>query len=493
MKRWTVYLNRWIRIVFLATGILVLPAHAQLFSPSPKKEVELGAEIAQEVEQQLGLYTSAPEASAYLSAVGGKLAAVANDARWKFSFQILDQEEPNAFAIPGGAIYVSRGLLALVNSEDELAGVLAHEIAHVTERHSAKQQRKGFLPGLLSVPGNVVGMVNQGLGAIINTPVDLASGAWISHYSRTQEKEADGIGIQTVAKAGYNGDALADLLQRMERVVNSQNNQKRKSSIFDSHPMTETRLADIRSRAASLKRGPHQSFAPDKASLLGKVDGIWWEDNPEQGVFRRDSFVQPAVGFAMDLPEGWTNRNTPMYVISIAPTRNGVELISIADRPTDPEVLGKRFIAQMRKNSRIEPISAEKIVVDQFPGFVATYREKSGREDVYLDMTWVTMNTNSFQIMSYGPDKYRQTMHASVATLRPLNEPERGAVTAKRLRVVMSPGGENLSELGKRTANIWSEEFTGLVNDLKPDATLAQGQLIKIAREESWAARPNAP
>ncbi len=482
------FLSRFYKSLILALVMSQLPAQAQLFGPSAKKDVALGADVAEMVEQEIGLYMTAPEASAYLSAVGGRLVAAANDSRWKFSFQILDQEEPNAFAIPGGGIYVSRGLLALINSEDELAGVLAHEIAHVTERHSAKQQRKGFLPGLLSVPGNLIGVVSPGLGALINAPVDAAGGAWISRYSRGQEKEADRIGIQTAAKAGYDGEALADVLHRMEKVENSQSGMQRKFSMFDSHPMTETRLKDIRARAVSLKRGTGDPFA-DKVSLFAKVDGIWWEDNPDQGVIRNNQFLQPGVGFAIDLPPGWTNRNTPLYVISIGPERKALEMLSIADRATDPEVLGKRFIAQMKKSGRVTPIAAEKKMIGQFSAFVATYREKSGREETYLDMTWVTMNTNSFQILSFGPEKFREPMRGSVASLKPLNDQERTAVTAKRVRVVMALSGEKLTDLAKRTGNTWSPQLTGLVNDLDPEAALTEGQLLKIAREEAWGPR----
>src|SRR5262249_1698486 len=195
--------SRCFKTIVLALAMPVLPTRAQLFGPSAKKDVTLGTEVAEMVEQEIGLYTTAPGAAAYLNSVGARLAATANDSRWKFTFQILNQEEPNAFAIPGGGIYVSRGLLALINSEDELAGVLAHEIAHVTERHSAKQQRKGFLPGLLSVPGNLIGVVSPGLGSLINVPVEAAGGAWISRYNRVQEKEADRIGIQKAATCGY--------------------------------------------------------------------------------------------------------------------------------------------------------------------------------------------------------------------------------------------------------------------------------------------------
>ena len=185
----------------------------------------------------------------------------------------MNQSEPNAFAIPGGGIYVSRGLLALINREDELAGVLAHEIAHVTQRHSAKQQRKGILPGLLSVPGNVVGnVVGENLGALINAPIDTVGGAWLSRYSRGQESESDRIGIRTAAQAGYDPTALADILHRLEQDVASQTGQERRFSIFDSHPMTETRLKDIQSRAAALTPATKNRVAPDTASLFAKLD-----------------------------------------------------------------------------------------------------------------------------------------------------------------------------------------------------------------------------
>ena len=172
----------------LASGLLASSAHGQLFGSPASRDLEQGAQVAKLVEQQIGLY-SHREAEAYLKKVGDRLVTVVNDPRWKFSFQIVDQAEPNAFSIPGGAVYVSRGLLALIEREDELAGVLGHEIAHVTQRHVARQQRKGFLPGLLSLPGNVVGsVVGENLGALINAPIDTVGGAWLSAYSRGDRK-----------------------------------------------------------------------------------------------------------------------------------------------------------------------------------------------------------------------------------------------------------------------------------------------------------------
>src|SRR6185436_20624485 len=242
-------LDRLVLLAVSAVWFAASPVQGQLLGPPPQRDLEQGAEVAKQVEQQIGLY-SLPKADAYLGELGARLVASANDPRWKFAFHIVDQPEPNAFAIPGGGIYLSRGLLALVNREDELAGVLGHEIAHVTERHSARQQRKGFLPGLLSVPGKIVGgIVSEDLGSLINAPIDTLGGAWLSRYSRGQETDADRVGMRTAAQAGYDPQALADVLLSLDLAVKNLTGQEQRFSFFDSHPMTETRLKDIRRRA----------------------------------------------------------------------------------------------------------------------------------------------------------------------------------------------------------------------------------------------------
>src|SRR5262245_32002766 len=128
------------RVSVLITAMLAVSARGQIFGSSARRDIEQGAEVAKLVAEQIGIY-SQPETEAYLRQVGERLVAAVNDSRWKFTFQIVDHQEPNAFSIPGGGIYVSRGLLALVNREDELAGVLAHEIIHVTRRHAARERR----------------------------------------------------------------------------------------------------------------------------------------------------------------------------------------------------------------------------------------------------------------------------------------------------------------------------------------------------------------
>jgi predicted Zn-dependent protease len=479
-------------LIPLALCLCVGAAEGQLFVSSAQRDVEQGAEVAKLVEQQIGLYPM-PKAEAYLREVGEKLVATVNDPRWKFSFQIVNQSEPNAFAIPGGGIYVSRGLLALIIREDELAGALAHEIAHVTQRHSARQQRKGFLPGLLSMPGNVVGgVVGENLGALINAPIDTVGGAWLSHYSRGQESESDRIGIRTAAQAGYAPAALADFLQRLEQDVASQTGEQRRFSIFDSHPMTDARLKDIHKRSAALTPAAKPRVAPDTASLFANFDGMWWGEDPEAGVFRKNQFLQPTIGFTMTFPEGWKSQNTPQYVISAHPKLEAILLLGVAGAVSDPEATGEKFVQHMRTKARIEPASTRKGAIGEFPAFVVTYQDRSGGSAVYLHFAWVTMKGTTYQLIGLAPERHREALRNAALSLRPLTEVERGAVTGKRLRIVAARAGERLENLGARSGNVWSPAYTAIVNGLNVEAELRAGTLVKIAREERWSAAAGA-
>jgi predicted Zn-dependent protease len=425
---------------------------------------------------------SQPEAEAYLQKVGDRLVTIVNDPRWKFSFQIVDQAEPNAFSIPGGAVYVSRGLLALVDREDELACVLAHEIAHVTQRHAAREQRKSFLPRLLELPGNVVGnVVGENLGALINAPIDTVSGAWLSAYSRSQEREADRIGIRTAAQAGYDPMALAEILARLERDVASQTGQERRFSIFDNHPMTKDRMQDIKHRASGLAPA---AIPPIAQALFAKLDGLWWGENPEGGVFHQNQFLHPISGITITFPAGWKHRNTPQYVISVHPQQEAMLLLGIVGPASDPQAIGEKFIAKMRREAGIEPISARKTAVGEFPAFVVTYLDRSGQKPAYLHFAWASMAGQTFQLIGLAPERHRETLRNAALSLRLLTEAECNSVTGKRLRIVAARQSEHLEDLTARAGNAWSPAYTALVNGLDPEVVLNEGQLVKIARLE---------
>lgn len=476
--------------VFILVPAWVTPSLAQVFGSSAQSDVEQGKQVAREVERQIGLYTL-PNAQTWVQGVGERLATVANDSRWKFSFQIVDQAEPNAFAIPGGGIYVSRGLLTLINREDELAGVLGHEIAHVTQRHSARQQRRGILPGLLSVPGNIVGgLINENLGALINAPIEGISSIGLSRYGRGQETESDRIGAATSAGSGYDPLALADILDRLNRDVAIKTGEQRKSSIFDSHPMTETRLSDIQKRAPQLKRTARPALVADTASLYQVLDGMWWGQNPEAGVIVQDRFLHPTMGFAITFPSGWQHGNTPTAATSTHPKQEAMFVLGIDPSNAEPNVAGEAFVRKMRTDTKAEPTSVRTTPVEGKPVYVATYLDRSGREPLYLHFVWARMAGHTYHFIGMGAERYRETLRTIALSLRPLTDAERHAITGKRLRVATARDGESIEQFSTRTGNAWTPAYTALVNGLSANASLKNNQPLKIVRvEPAWTAQ----
>jgi Zn-dependent protease with chaperone function len=220
---------RPLALTIVITASAALPAAAQ-------SDEQTGAEVAKQVEEKIGIYR-APVTAEYVEAIGSRLVGNLEDNPYTFKFHIVDQFDPNAFALLGGWVYVSRGLLVLANTEDELAGVIGHEIIHITERHSANRQRRGMFGGILKIPGAVVGaVVSEDLGNLLNAPINTVTQISLASYSRSQESESDRLGMRLAAESGYDPIALADILAHLQADVEMLTGERHKSSFFDSHP-----------------------------------------------------------------------------------------------------------------------------------------------------------------------------------------------------------------------------------------------------------------
>jgi len=323
---------------FASVGALAVAL--MVFDAGPvagSSDEEIGAEVAELVEREIGIYEAAGT-SEYVKAIGNRLVGNLEDDRFTFKFAIVDQFDPNAFALPGGWVYLSRGLLLLANGEDELAGVIGHEITHVTERHSAGRQRRGILSGVLQIPGAIVGsVVSDDLGQLLNAPINTIGQISLASYSRSQENEADRLGMRLSAQSGYDPTALAVMLAQLEADVEMATGVKRESSFFDSHPTTPDRMAKITAEAKKIEWSPQEPIASDRKELLGKLDGLWVNVNPAQGVFREERFYQPDLGFTLTFPADWKTVNTPSHVGAYTEKQEAVVLVAIAG-DEDPSI-----------------------------------------------------------------------------------------------------------------------------------------------------------
>ena len=461
-----------------------VPAAAQ------SSDVEMGAEVAQKVKEEIGLY-EAPETTEYMQAIGARLVRHLDDNPFTFEFHIVDQFDPNAFALPGGWVYISRGLLVLANNEDELAGVIGHEITHVSERHSAHRQRRGVLGGILQIPGNIVGaVVSADIGALINAPINTIGQISLASYSRGQEREADRLGMRLAARSGYDPSALADILAHLETDVEMLTGESHRSSFFDSHPTTPDRVNEIHDEAEDIQWTAHAPIAADQRAFLEKLDGLWYDVNPAQGIFKGDRFYQPDLGFTVTFPAGWKTLNTPGYVAAYADEEKAILLIGVAG-DDEPSVYANRFVDRLREEHKASPLENRAVDTGAWSGHYVTLEESAARggEHSYLHYLWVRMQGVTYQLVGAGANRYRNALRATALSLRPLMEDDWDVIAGLRVRVVEARKGENLTQLGERTGNRWKPAYTALINDLSEDRPLEAGTLVKIARMEQYRPR----
>lgn len=447
----------------------------------------LGAEGARQVEQEFGVY-HAGAATEYIRAIGNRLVDHLDDERFTFKFNMVNQPAPNAFALPGGWIYVSRGFMILANSEDELAGVIGHEIAHVTKRHGARRVQLGQAAAVLEVPGVIIGaIIGEDVGRILNVPIATLNQLSLSNYSRTQEKESDRLGIRLAAASGYDPRATASILTNLERDVEMLSGRRHTMSFFDTHPSTASRVSDVQEEAERIEWTPRPRIAKDRADFLQRLDGIWFGNDPVQGVFHGRQFLHPGYGLTITFPEGWGTKQAATTASAHAGLDDAVALIGIAP-DADPDSLAAAFIDRLREEHEVEPLASGPIGSDTWSGFYVSLAEQDqrGGEISYLHYVWARIGGATFQLVGAGAARYEEALRQTALSLRPLTETERESIMGVRVRIVTALPGETAPELGTRTGNRWTVEYTLLMNGLAGDAVFSGGELIKVARTERY-------
>ena len=331
-------MNRLVLSVVLALG---LAACTQVRNPatgalqyttlSPADEQRLGAEEHPKIlAQYQGAYHD-PKAQTYLQSVGERLVAVSELPQEKFTFTLLDTPIVNAFALPGGYVYVTRGVMALAGDEAELAGVMAHEIGHVTARHTAQRDTQSTLAQGASAIGVLLGGLFGGdLGAQAATGLaQTAAPAWIAGYSRDQEFQADELGIRYLTRAGYDPRAMSTFLGRLQgqAELEAQRTGQPAASgddMYADHPRTLDRVARAADEAASGTNGGKR----DQADYLAAVDGLLWGDDPSNGLVIGRTFVHPDLRIRFTAPEGFQLANLPDKVVG----RSGAGALMVFDQ-----------------------------------------------------------------------------------------------------------------------------------------------------------------
>ncbi len=298
---------------------------------SESAEINMGAQIDRSLRLEYGLYQDARLRS-YVDRIGQRLAPYTHRPHLKYHFAVLDTPVENAFAAPGGYIYVTRGLMAMVNSEAELAAVLGHELGHVNARHSAQQMTRSML---ITLGILIAGELNEDIRKI--APISMiAAQLLFLKYSRSNEFQADKLGIEYAFKAGYSAGEMVSFFDSLQHLTESKGG-PRLPNFLSTHPMTPRRIESLKEHLQGPEYGHYQeqNLVLEKNGYLQRLDGMVYGSDPQQGYVKGQTFYHPGMQFFFRIPYGWKHNNTPRQVTLSKP--DGTALVIMrAENTTEP-------------------------------------------------------------------------------------------------------------------------------------------------------------
>jgi len=452
---------------------------------SAEQEKKIGEEEAKKVETQMGLLDDDPFTS-FLKTLGQRLAEESPRKDVSYQFHYVDMAEPNAFALPGGYLYVTRGLLALANSEDELAGVVGHEIGHVAARHSVQTiSKRGPFAVVFGIASGITGLFVPLVGNIIGGIGDLTQSLVFSPYSRGQETEADRVGQEMAARAGWDPAALSTFLNTLEREVELKSKGSRKPSFFDSHPATPDRVAKTAKHAKELTRAARPPISASHEAFLARLEGVVVGQRAANGIFVDQAFLHPDFNFFLQFPQKWQLENTPEKIVGAAPDGEAAVLLSAVAEGNDP-LDGAKAIEEKAKLSDVVA-KTQKITIAGLPA-AHTQIDAEGR--VKLDLTWIGHGGLIYQVVGLAPakrfDSMQSVFHSVAHSFRPLSASERANIKEKRIRLVKAHAGEAIEALATRSKSAWSKEEIAVANGLAVGDPLKAEQVLKVAIAEPY-------
>ena len=470
----------------LASGCTTNPATGESnFTPfmTPGQESAIGKQEHPKVIAEFGVYQEMPELNAYVAEIAFRLHAASEMANEPFTFTLLDSDMVNAFAIPGGYVYVTRGLMALANSEAEFAGVVGHEIGHVTARHSAQRSTQQVFAGLGAAAIGVA-LQDQAAAELAN----MGAMAWVQGYSRSQELESDQLGIRYLTRAGYDPLAMSSFLEQLgretalaQKLMFQDGEADPADNWFSTHPRTGDRVAAAAQSARATVTNPRVA----RDEYLRQIDGMIYGDSPSQGYVRGRTFSHPELRLTFRVPEGFRMINGADQLIAI--NEQGAAIRFDADGAGQGQAMTS-YIVNTWLQGR-EPAGLERIDVNGKEGATGSIRQdgQNGPVDIRLvAVRWDAQTVYRFMFVTPAnlTGALSEPFRSTTYSLRGLSASEAAGLRPLRLRVVEVRASDTIASLAGRMAyeDFQRERFM-VLNGLSSDGELQPGMLVKIVVE----------
>ena len=462
---------------FVALALLVaLPACAtnpatgrrQIMLVSEQQEIQMGQEADREVGSAFGLYPD-EGVQAYVARLGKRLAADSERPNLPWTFRVVDDPTVNAFALPGGFIYVTRGLMTHLNSEAELVSVLGHEIGHVTARHSAAMiSRQQFA------------MLGLGVGMIVRPELqrfgDLAQagvGLMFLKFGRDAEREADNLGLRYLGRQSYDPHEAVEVFSVLDR-VSRQQKEGRLPTWLSTHPAPEDRAQRLQ---AAITAGGFDGTRTARDEYLRQIDGMVFGENPREGFFVENAFFHPEMEFTLRYPRGWKMENQRTAVGAVSPNQDALLVLSLVPG-TSAEQAAQQFFNQQG----VRPADMRRGRVNGMPAVTGLFEAVSGQTLIAGRVAFVEHEGKVFRLLGYTPQArwrtYAGIFEQSIGSFDRLTERRYLDVQPQRIDVVDVPGPTPVASLARRSTA--TPEVLALINGLPAGGTLPGGEPAKI-------------
>jgi predicted Zn-dependent protease len=447
---------------------------------SEAQEIQLGQQMDVEVRREMGIYND-PELQRYVESIGMRLARASERPNLPWHFAVVDVPAINAFALPGGYIYLTRGIMPFLDNEAELAGVLGHEIGHVTARHAAQQYTKATSAGLgITLLSIFVPEARpfQGL-------TETAFGVLFLKHGRDAEMQADRLGVNYAAKNAWDPAGVTGMLNTLSRLDEASGTRKGVPNWLSTHPAPADRVTEVNASVQQAKATLGRQPIVDEEEYLGRIDGIVYGDSPSEGILRGHRFLHPELRLGVDFPQGWDIQNTKTQVVAKAPQGERYVLLQLMrDSRGSVESIARESMA----SAGFQQLNGERTQINGRDAYVGTYQgSMQGLGNVVTLAAHVAHDRNVYLLAGIAPanqfDAARREFTTSIRSFRPLSQSEAAAIRPNRVDLYTVRGNETWQSLAQRTGGLVKPTTLAIMNDYEPSQPPRTGDRIKIVVE----------
>ena len=466
----------------LSSSFLVLTSCAtnpvtgkrELSLMSEAEEIAYGQQADPEIRREMGVYDD-ESLQRYVRDIGDRLARLSHRPGLPWTFTVVDQQAVNAFALPGGFIYITRGILPYLDDEAELAGVLGHEIAHVTARHAAQQSTRAGLGGIgLAVLGIFV-PATQPLSELTAAALGVA----FLKYGRDDERESDRLGMEYSARGGWDPAGVPNFLATLARL--DELSARGVPNWLSTHPEPAERVVEAQPLLAKLSSSTATERGRDR--FRDAIDGVVVGDRREDGIVRGHQFLHPVLRFAVDFPEGWEVTNAAEQVAAQDPGQRHVMFLQFVDRASGgslEDIAGRTMSA-----ARFRRIDGQAASLNGASAYVGTYAGQLGDfGPVVMRAAFIEHGQQVFLLAGFAPEssyvKVQRSISDAIQSYRPLSAREADEIRPNQLAFVAAQPGDTWQALAARHGNLVRASQLAIMNNYEVNEQPKPGDRIKI-------------